>query len=247
MKTIRRTGIIILSLLLMAASLTACGGGNEEPVEEKLKVEEGWTIEDDGAYTYAFVFENVSDEVLESAEFYPVGYDADGNEMDKGENDRVFMPIGTLYPGEKTVIGEELSMTRDMGPYFWSETPASFGYEIKNAKWKSDSNKPHIVLENAEEVADNGDASVYSVTLRNAGGEDFDWQKAANDSSGQSQNLIPCVVQKDADGKIKGMATLGANSLSYEYPLIPAGEAVTLELIAIAEPDDNNEYLIMWN
>lgn len=239
--------IACISLLMMVLMLPACGGGSEQPIEEKLKVEEGWTIEDDGAYTYAFVFENISDEVLESAEFYPVGYDADGNEMDKGENDRVFMPMGTLYPGEKTVIGEEMSMTRDMGPYFWSETPASFGYEIKNAKWKSDSNKPHIVLENAEEVADNGDASIYSVTLRNVGGEDFDWQKAANDSSGQSQNLIPCVVQKDADGKIKGMATFGANSLSYEYPLIPAGEAVTLEMIAMADSDENNEFLIMWN
>ena len=105
MKTIRRTGIIILSLLLMAASLAACGGGNEEPVEEKLKVEGGWTIEDDGAYTFAFVFENISDEVLESAEVYPIGYDADGNVMSMGENGGAYIGIGPLRPGEKTVIG----------------------------------------------------------------------------------------------------------------------------------------------
>lgn len=247
MKTIRRTGIIILSLLLMAASLAACGGRSEEPVEEKLKVEEGWTIEDDGAFTYAFVFENISDEVLESAEFYPVGYDADGNEMDKGENDRVFMPIGTLYPGEKTVIGEELSMTRDMGPYFWSETPASFGYEIKNAKWKSDSNKPHIVLENAEEVADNGDAIMYNLTLRNAGSEDFDWQKALNDTTGMTKNIIPAVVMRDDEGKVKGMATMSPNTMTFDYPLIPAGESIDLEVVATAEANDNNEYMIMWN
>ena len=247
MKTMRRTGIIILSLLLMAASLAACGGGNEEPVEEKLKVEEGWTIEDDGAYTFAFVFENISDEVLESAKVYPIGYDADGNVLDMGDNKGTFMGIGPLRPGEKTVIGEELWAIRDMGSFFWSETPASFGYEIKDAKWSSDSKQPHIVMENVEVVAENGDAIMYNLTLRNAGSEDFDWQKALNDTTGMTKNIIPAVVMRDDEGKVKGMATMSPNTMTFDYPLIPAGESIDLEVVATAEANDNNEYMIMWN
>ena len=247
MKTIRRIGIIILSLLLMAASLASCGGGSEEPVEEKLKVEEGWTIEDDGAYTFAFVFENISDEVLESAKVYPIGYDADGNVLDMGDNKGSFMGIGPLRPGEKTVIGEELWAIRDIGSFFWSETPASFGYEIKDAKWSSDSKQPHIVMENVEVVAENGDAIMYNLTLRNAGSEDFDWQKALNDTTGMTKNIIPAVVMRDDEGKVKGMATMSPNTMTFDYPLIPAGESIDLEVVATAEANDNNEYMIMWN
>ena len=242
--------IACISLLMMVLMLPACGGGSEQPIEEKLKVEEGWTIEEGGGFTYAFVFENTSDEVLSTARAYVSGYDAEGNKIDMGDFEGSFMSIGPLRPGEKTAIGEELSYTRDNPFDIWAETPVSFGCEVKNALWMKECQKPYLVIDNVEVLSTlwNGTDyyNEYSVTVRNAGEKDFDWEAAQNNTtSGSTPNIL--AVDRDSDGEIKGMSYMWPADETFTYPVIPAGESCTIQLSSQVDSSDSDEYLILWN
>ena len=252
-KMIKRTGkVIAIFLLLMMTVLPAsCSMVEDSSLmkgnPKKISVEKGWTVKDDGSYTFAFVIENTSDKVLTNCEINVYAYDAEGNKIEPKE-DNYINTVGPLWPGEKTVIGEELETTKDPEYRMWNETPASFDYTL-HASWDSECEEPHLVLEGAEPTDGefSEDCYYYDLRVRNAGTEDYDWAQARIDN----ETLFTPVpnfyaVARDADGNITGMEWMPEDDDSKTPSVIPAGETVTVKVVTNTDYGDNIEFMLEW-
>ena len=95
----KRISLIMVIIMIVMLVLAGCGGtGKSVDPQEALKTESGWTVIDEerGACQYAFMFENISDDVILDAMTFIIGFDADGNEIEKIGGGGIHHSIGVL-------------------------------------------------------------------------------------------------------------------------------------------------------
>jgi len=227
------------SMLIMTAVITGCSavkdavGGSTDGLE----VEDGWTIHDDGNFEYAVILTNNTDKTLKKALIRLRGYDEEGNILNDPQLDPGWNQFGILYPGDKAAfVMFSRDQYREDGSSMWPQTPVKFDYTISGVLW-GDTKEPRLTAAGSELLEDNYN-SVYRVTIRNSGTEDFDWQKLKDSESETLDHIYIYEIRRDADGKIIGGSEMYFEEFegSGSYPVIPAGGEITT-VVTGSEPD----------
>ncbi len=223
---------VVAMMLILAVSLSSCSKIDEakKAIEDSktagVKVEDGWTINDNGEFMYVAVVENTTDKTITKGELHLEGLDAEGNVLNDKDIDPGLFTIGTIFPGEKAMYMICSANNGEDGNSLWPETPTEFRYEVSDIVL-GETDRPHITIEDAERIITNGDSYIYKLTLKNNSEKDFDWQQLYDNNG----NLEINELLRDGDGKIIGMVTLWPDEYeqSGKYPVIPAGGEITTE------------------
>lgn len=220
----KRFIILLAALLVLSISLSGCSAINsaKESVEASknagIDVDGGWTINDDGTYSFAFVITNTTEDKVAARILYHVdALDEEGNRIpytDSFYNSGDPLLLKQLMPGKSYV---ECSWVTDPGTEnMFEKTPASFECTVEDISWSDAAAAPVLDITDVQaEVTDDIFAgpddgplelkgmpvvwTSYSVTLKNNGQEDFTWS-----DMGEGYGLFIYVIFRDGDGNIMG-------------------------------------------
>lgn len=262
----KRISLIMVIIMIVMLVLAGCGGtGKSVDPQEALKTESGWTVIDEerGACQYAFMFENISDDVILDAMTFIIGFDADGNEIEKIGGGGIHHSIGVLYPGEKTAVFETV-VPMD-GYTEWPEMPASFECKVATISYRMAQKAPLLIIEKAEMIPYTSETmnvyfvdesgkkmgfksqyTDYAITVKNAGEYEYDSENV--NYSIEYNGAYVCAVFKDDEGNITGGDfTMARDDDSGYIPALKPGESATIEVRVQNLTGGEPEFLICWN
>lgn len=257
----RRIAIAFMLTAVLAAAmlLASCGGGGEDEAgagAEAIKViyagygKELVSMVPEGkdeeieCREYGILVENTSGEDFQRADVTIKGLDENGEVLKKTDGSRSQTSrLGGLKPGERAWIylleGE------------WETSPASFSATEEGIVWGNVNSGP-LTVTASETVSRNDYASVYALTIRNDGEEDFimvnDWSDA-NTNPGRQFSIVG--ADKDADGNIvyaKPLMPINDNEMGdvlTEDITFPPGEEVRILVLDNNDLEDP-ELMLCW-
>lgn len=241
-KRLMMTALIVLLMAAFMILTTGCTGKTEDFVE----TESGWTIEEDGHFTYACIIKNVSEEkIISSASVVTNGLDADGNIMAKlpeFQNDQLM--IGPIMPGGKVALALDRAYSEEPVFQEWETTPAAFSFNVNLKKLSGTQGKeaesiPDIRIVSAEQTYGDYDFVQYTIVLENNGKEDVNV-----DLTGAGDSMISIIaVCRDGDGNITGGCT-GDFETEDGILSIPAGEKVEYTVDFLSLPEGEPELIL---
>ena len=247
----KRFIIMLAALLVLSISLSGCSAINsaKESVEASktagIDVDGGWTIDDDGGFSFAFVITNTTEDKIAARILYHVdALDEEGNRIPYTEpffNTGDPLLLKQLMPGKSYV--ECASLDAAGNANMFEKAPASFECTVEDISWNSAIAGPALdITDVQEEVTDdifvglddepldyNGmpvDMISYTVTLKNNGEKDFTWS-----DEGEGYGLLVYVVYRDGDGNIIG-GTMAFDENGGSGNTIAAGEELVLKMSA---------------
>ena len=241
-KHLMMTALIVLMMAAMMILSTGCVGKTEDFVE----TESGWTIEEDGHYTYACIIKNISEEkIISSASVVTNGLDAEGNIMAKlpdFQHDE-FM-IGPIMPGGKVAVSFDRFYSEEPTLKAWETTPAAFSFNVNLKKLSGLQDKeaesiPDIRIASAELTHNDSDFVTYEIVLENNGEEDVNVD--LTDIEGSMISII--AVCRDGDGNITGGCT-GDIETEDGIINIPAGEKAEYTVWFSSLPEGEPELIL---
>lgn len=236
---------ILLSFFLVILLFVSAGcTGNTSENTDMVITDGGWTVLDDGTFSFAFIIENNYESPLNADNIRIDAFDSDGSIIATEDGYAGTFPSGNLRPGEKTAI---VWSSEDSG-LSWTDPPASFEAGIKHIS-RGDDNLPFITItDSVPEYFNEFGGATYNVTLRNEGKEDFLW--SLNDPM-NDQALMIAAVARNSEGKITGggyaYPLRADGDLLNEDILIPAGEEVSVRLYAQLNTAGEYEFYTKWN
>ena len=238
MKEHHRKILLTAVAVLLAMILCSCSAitGSVEVIDQ------GWTIKDNGQFSYAFILQNNGEEPASYVVATVDGYDQDGSRIGKGDWENTFDESGTLRPGEKTAVCMSFDESVDSSDY--ETVPSSFRLSVQKMPMKGEfidylkhkERNPYITIENTGHLA----------TFKNHSDEDYDdsWVYNGGEPQGESSFMFVTAVFRDDEGNIIGASRAFPDGDSIQ---IAAGEEKTMELYCQNEMSENVEFYIHWN
>ena len=263
----KRISLIMVLIMIVTLALAGCGGESENSgdAQEVFKMESGWRVidEESGVCQYAFEIENTSDDVIIDAMAFIIGFDADGNEIEKIGGGGIHHSIGVLYPGEKTAVFETVVPLDDYTE--WPEMPASFECKVATISYRMAQKAPLLIIEKAEMIPYTSETmnvyfvdesgkkmgfksqyTDYAITVKNAGEYEYDPENV--NYSIEYNGAYVCAVFIDYEGNITGGDfTMARDDDSGYIPALKPGESATIEVRVQNLTGGEPEFLICWN
>lgn len=244
---------MIMAALLAGMLLVSCGQEGGAVKDEGVRIEEGWTIRDDGgAYTYAVVIENTTeDKIIMRVNVSADALDPDGNIIEKKEDYKdTYIPIGPIWPGRKGAFAVPYTESDDEVFNEWDEMPSGFSIKANvtertplDSSGTDDLEKasPDIEVVSAEEVFNDGENAEYWITLKNNG--KYDCEADFTSADGALPNLS--VVFRNEDGEITG-AGIPIIEMEGDILALPAGEEVSVDVYIGNMPPGEPGFIFSW-